>query len=148
MGWVVGHSFIVYGPLLQGCTTLVYEGKPVGTPDASNFWRTIERHKVVSFFTAPTALRAIKRDDRHGDFAREFKMDHLKSVFLAGEHADRDTVHWTEHSVGVPVRDNWWQTETGVFNYVNEFEILSKTLVPLMFNSWLRDWNYFRKSLS
>jgi propionyl-CoA synthetase len=111
VGWVVGHSFSVYGPLLQGCTTLIYEGKPVGTPDAKNFWRTIERHKVVSFFTAPTALRAMKREDRHGDLASGFNLSHLRSLFLAGEHADKDTLHWAEHNVHVPVIDNWWQTE-------------------------------------
>lgn len=104
---------MVYGPLLQGCATVIYEGKPVGTPDASNFWRTMERHQVVSFFTAPTALRAMKREDRVGDLARQFNLNHLRSLFLAGEHADKDTIHWAEHNAGVPVIDNWWQTETG-----------------------------------
>lgn len=113
VGWVVGHSYIVYGPLLQGCTSLLYEGKPIGTPDASNFWRTMERHQVNGFFTAPTAIRAIKRHDRTGESAKKFNLSNLKSIFLAGEHADPDTLHWLENSVNVPIIDNWWQTETG-----------------------------------
>jgi propionyl-CoA synthetase len=113
VGWVVGHSYIVYGPLLMGCTTVMYEGKPVGTPDASNFWRVVERHRVNTLFTAPTALRSIKRVDEHGELAKQFDLSSLRSVFLAGERADPATLHWAEASLGVPIRDHWWQTETG-----------------------------------
>lgn len=113
VGWVVGHSYITYGPLLTGCTSVIYEGKPVGTPDAVNFWRTIERHNVNIFYTAPTAVRAIKRLDRSGEQAEKFSMPSLRSTFLVGEHADVDTVQWTERVTGKPVIDHWWQTETG-----------------------------------
>lgn len=113
VGWVVGHSYIVYGPLLRGCTTVMYEGKPIGTPDASNFWRTVERHNVQCLFTAPTALRAIKRMDPHGDLPKQFNMTKFRELFLAGEHADPDTIKWAEKALNVPVLDHWWQTETG-----------------------------------
>jgi len=113
VGWVVGHSYSVYGPLLMGCTTVLYEGKPVGTPDAANFWRVIERHKVNGLFTAPTALRAIKRLDEEGELVAGHDISSLKAVFLAGERADPDTLKWAEHALKVPIRDNWWQTETG-----------------------------------
>jgi acyl-CoA synthetase (AMP-forming)/AMP-acid ligase II len=109
----VGHSYSVYGPLLMGCTTLMYEGKPVGTPDASNFWRVIERHKVHTLFTAPTALRSIKRVDEEGELAKKFDLSSLRTVFLAGERADPDSLKWAEASLNVPIRDHWWQTETG-----------------------------------
>ena len=113
VGWVVGHSFTVYAPLLRGCTSLIYEGKPVGTPDASAFWRVIEQHKVCGMFTAPTAIRAIKRQDTQGSLPSLFDLSTLRTVFVAGERADPATLKWVEDHVKVPVRDNWWQTETG-----------------------------------
>ncbi|MGZ9811099.1 AMP-binding protein [Pseudoroseicyclus sp. H15] len=113
VGWVVGHSYICYAPLFAGCTTLVYEGKPVGTPDAGAFWRVMQDHKVKSFFTAPTALRAIKREDPAGALANGYDLSALKALFLAGERADPPTLHWAEETLGVPVIDHWWQTETG-----------------------------------
>ncbi|MPY21263.1 propionyl-CoA synthetase [Shewanella sp. YLB-07] len=113
VGWVVGHSYIVYGPLLMGATTLLFEGKPIGTPDPGIFWRTIEKYKVKSFFTAPTAIRAIKRDDPDGDFLRDVDLSCLKTLFLAGERCDPDTLHWAEARLKKPVIDHWWQTETG-----------------------------------
>lgn len=113
VGWVVGHSYIVYGPLLQGCTTILFEGKPVGTPDAGTFWRIIEEHKVSTLFTAPTALRAIKKEDSNGNHLKKYDISSLKTLFLAGERADPDTIKWSEQKLGVPVIDNWWQTETG-----------------------------------
>jgi len=113
VGWVVGHSYIVYGPLLVGATTVVYEGKPVGTPDAGAFWRVIEEHGVRSFFTAPTALRAIKREDPRGELLGGYDLSGLNAVYLAGERLDTDTYHWASRLLGVPVVDHWWQTETG-----------------------------------
>ncbi len=113
VGWVVGHSYICYGPLLAGATTIVFEGKPVGTPDAGTFWRVIEEHKVVSFFTAPTAFRAIKRVDPEGEFVKKYDLSSLKALYLAGERADSDTIIWAQDQLGVPVIDHWWQTETG-----------------------------------
>jgi propionyl-CoA synthetase len=113
VGWVVGHSYICYGPLIAGCTTLMFEGKPVGTPDASAFWRVMADHKVHTFFTAPTALRAIKREDPAGTLPGQFDLTSLQAVFLAGERADPDTIHWAQAHIGVPVIDHWWQTETG-----------------------------------
>ncbi|MDH3661120.1 MAG: propionyl-CoA synthetase [Alphaproteobacteria bacterium] len=113
VGWVVGHSYIVYAPLINGCTTVMFEGKPVGTPDAGAFWRVIEEHDVRVLFTAPTAFRAIKRDDSHGEFVRKYDLSRLKTLFLAGERADPDTIEWAQAQLGVPVIDHWWQTETG-----------------------------------
>jgi propionyl-CoA synthetase len=113
IGWVVGHSYIVYAPLLQGCTSVLYEGKPIGTPDAGAFWRVIEDYKVVSFFTAPTAFRAVRREDPEGVLLKKYSTRSLRALFLAGERADPDTVAWAERVLGVPVIDNWWQTETG-----------------------------------
>jgi propionyl-CoA synthetase len=113
VGWVVGHSYIVYGPLLAGCTTVLYEGKPVGTPDAGAFWRVMAEHGVNGFFTAPTAIRAIKRDDPDGEQVRRHDLSRLRTVFLAGERLDPDTYAWATERLGVPVVDNWWQTETG-----------------------------------
>jgi len=113
IGWVVGHSYIVYGPLLHGCTTLLYEGKPVGTPDASAFWRIVERYGVSTLFTAPTAMRAIKREDPAGDKMRAHDTRSLRALFLAGERADPDTVQWAAAQLQRPVIDHWWQTETG-----------------------------------
>ena len=112
VGWVVGHSYIVYGPLLHGCTTIVFEGKPVGTPDAGVFWRVIEEHKVKVLFTAPTAFRAIKKEDPQGGLIKNYDLSGFKALFLAGERADPDTLHWAEGHLGVPVIDHWWQTET------------------------------------
>ena len=113
MGWVVGHSYIVYAPLLHGCTTIVFEGKPVGTPDAGAFWRVISQHKVGCMFTAPTAFRAIKREDPDGALLADYDMSAFQSLFLAGERLDPDTLHWAEDKLGVPVIDHWWQTESG-----------------------------------
>jgi len=113
VGWVVGHSYIVYGPLLRGCTTIMYEGKPVGTPDPGAFWRVIADHKVNAFFTAPTAFRAIKREDPHGEYIHEYDLSAFRTLFLAGERCDPDTLHWAQDKLGVPVIDHWWQTETG-----------------------------------
>jgi propionyl-CoA synthetase len=113
IGWVVGHSYIVYGPLLKGCTTIVFEGKPVGTPDASVFWRIISEHKVKTLFTAPTAFRAIKREDPQAQMMKDFDLSDFNYLFLAGERTDPDTLSWAENSLKVPVIDHWWQTETG-----------------------------------
>jgi propionyl-CoA synthetase len=113
VGWVVGHSYIVYAPLLHGCTTILYEGKPVGTPDAGAFWRVIAEHGAVAFFTAPTAFRAIKRDDPDGALIRKYDLSKFRTLFLAGERADPPTVEWAEAHLKVPVIDHWWQTETG-----------------------------------
>jgi propionyl-CoA synthetase len=113
VGWVVGHSYIVYGPLLHGCTTVLYEGKPVGTPDAGAFWRVIEEHQVRVFFTAPTAFRAIRREDPEGKLIRQRDLSKFRALFLAGERADPPTVEWAEAQLEVPVIDHWWQTETG-----------------------------------
>ncbi len=113
VGWVVGHSYICYGPLIHGNTTVVFEGKPIGTPDAGTFWRVIEEHKVKSFFTAPTAFRAVKREDPKGDFVKKYDLSCLKQVYLAGERADPDTIVWAQEQLNVPVIDHWWQTETG-----------------------------------
>lgn len=113
IGWVVGHSYIIYGPLFAGNTTLLYEGKPVGTPDAGAFWRVIAEHKVKTLFTAPTAFRAIKREDPKGELPRQYDLSHFKTLFLAGERCDPPTLEWAEKTLGVPVIDHWWQTETG-----------------------------------
>jgi propionyl-CoA synthetase len=113
VGWVVGHSYIVYGPLLHGCTTVLYEGKPVGTPDPGAFWRVIAEHGVDVMFTAPTAFRAIKREDPTGEYVRKYDLSSLKTLFLAGERCDPDTLNWAGEILGVPVIDHWWQTETG-----------------------------------
>ncbi|QBF83982.1 propionyl-CoA synthetase [Shewanella maritima] len=113
VGWVVGHSYIVYGPLLVGATTLLYEGKPVGTPDAGAFWQTIAKYKVKSFFTAPTAIRAIKREDPDGELIKPYDLSCLGQVFLAGERCDPDTLEWCQSKLDKPVIDHWWQTETG-----------------------------------
>ena len=113
VGWVVGHSYIVYAPLIYGCTTVMYEGKPVGTPDAGAFWRVIEQHRVRVFFTAPTAFRAIKREDPDGRLIRARNLGHFRALFLAGERADPPTIAWAEEKLHVAVIDHWWQTETG-----------------------------------
>ncbi|HEX5511640.1 MAG TPA: propionyl-CoA synthetase [Actinomycetales bacterium] len=113
VGWVVGHSYIVYAPLLTGATTVMYEGKPVGTPDAGAFWRLVNDHKVNVMFTAPTAIRAIKKEDPEGDLMAGYDLSSLHTLFLAGERLDPDTYEWATKRLGVPVVDNWWQTETG-----------------------------------
>jgi len=113
LGWVVGHSYILYGPLFNGNTTILYEGKPVGTPDPGAFWRVVSQHGVRVQFTAPTAIRAIKRDDPSGEHVRRYDLSRFRTLFLAGERCDPDTLHWAEQRLGVPVIDHWWQTETG-----------------------------------
>ena len=113
IGWVVGHSYIVYGPLLQGCASVLYEGKPIGTPDAGAYWRVIEDYKVSAFFTAPTGLRAVRKEDPQAKLIKNYDITSLRTLFLAGERADPDTVAWAQKVLGVPVVDHWWQTETG-----------------------------------
>ncbi len=113
VGWVVGHSYIVYGPLLHGATSILFEGKPVGTPDAGTFWRVISEHNVVAQFTAPTAFRAIKKEDPDGKLIKNYDLSSFRTLFLAGERADPDTIQWAERSLNVPVIDHWWQTESG-----------------------------------
>ncbi len=113
VGWVVGHSYIVYGPLLKGCTTILFEGKPVGTPDAGAFWRVIAEHNVKSLFTAPTAFRAIKKEDPDAELLKQYDLSKFEILFLAGERTDPDTLHWAEEKLNKPVIDHWWQTETG-----------------------------------
>ncbi|MEP1355775.1 MAG: AMP-binding protein [Tateyamaria sp.] len=113
VGWVVGHSYICYAPLIHGNTTIVFEGKPIGTPDAGTFWRVIAEHDVKSFFTAPTAIRAVKREDPKGLELKKHDISGLRALYLAGERADPDTIEWAQNLLGVPVYDHWWQTETG-----------------------------------
>ena len=113
VGWVVGHSYIVYAPLLYGCASVLFEGKPVGTPDAGVFWRVIEEHDVKLLFTAPTAFRAIRRDDPDGKLLKQYDLSGLRGLFLAGERSDPATLEWAEAQLGVPVIDHRWQTETG-----------------------------------
>src|ERR1700676_291748 len=113
IGWVVGHCYIVYAPLFHGATSIMYEGKPIGTPDAGAFWRVISEHKAVAFFTAPTAFRAIKKEDPDGKFIRKYDLSKFRGLFLAGERADPPTVEWAQQQLKVPVIDHWWQTETG-----------------------------------
>ena len=113
IGWVVGHSYIVYGPLLQGCSSVLYEGKPIGTPDAGAYWRVIQDYKVAAFFTAPTGLRAVRKEDPQAELIKNYDVRSLRTLFLAGERADPDTVAWAQKVLDVPVVDHWWQTETG-----------------------------------
>src|SRR6266436_4174156 len=113
IGWVVGHSYIIYGPLFHGATSIMYEGKPIGTPDAGAFWRVISEHQAVALFTAPTAFRAIRKEDPDGKFIRQYDLSKFRTLFLAGERADPPTVDWAEKQLKVPVIDHWWQTETG-----------------------------------
>lgn len=113
VGWIVGHSYIVYGPLFKGCTTILYEGKPVGTPDSGAFWRVVSQHRVNVLFTAPTAFRAIKREDPAGENIRKYDMRSFRALFLAGERCDPDTLEWAQNQLRIPVIDHWWQTETG-----------------------------------
>jgi propionyl-CoA synthetase len=130
VGWVVGHSYIVYGPLFHGNTSVLYEGKPVGTPDPGSFWRVISEHKVKVMFTAPTALRAIKREDPGGSCIDAYDLSNLRAVFLAGERCDTDTLHWAENHLNVPVIDHWWQTETGWSICANCLGIEKRPVVP------------------
>jgi propionyl-CoA synthetase len=130
VGWVVGHSYIVYGPLLHGCTTVLYEGKPVGTPDAGAFWRVIADHGVVSMFTAPTAIRAIRQQDPDGVLVGKYDLSSYRSLFLAGERCDPDTLRWAGERLGVPVIDHWWQTETGWAVAANCLGIEMRPVVP------------------
>ena len=113
VGWVVGHSYIIYAPLFHGCSSILYEGKPVGTPDPGAFWRVISQHKVRAMFTAPTAFRAIKQQDPAGDYVKQYDLSNFETLFLAGERSDPATLQWAERNLGVPVIDHWWQTETG-----------------------------------
>jgi propionyl-CoA synthetase len=113
VGWVVGHSYIVYGPLIHGATSILYEGKPVGTPDAGAFWRVISEHKAVALFTAPTAFRAIKKEDPEGKLLKKYDLSKFRTLFLAGERGDPPTIEWAHKLLGVPIVDHWWQTETG-----------------------------------
>jgi propionyl-CoA synthetase len=113
VGWVVGHSYIVYGPLITGCTTILYEGKSVGTPDPGAFWRVISQHGVKTLFTAPTAFRAIKKEDPKGDYVKKYDLSGFNCLFLAGERTDPDTYYWASNLLQCPVIDHWWQTETG-----------------------------------
>ena len=113
VGWIVGHSYIVYAPLFHGCTTVLYEGKPVGTPDPGAFWRVISQHGVSVLFTAPTGIRALKREDPNGEFIRKYDLSRLRTLFLAGERVDPDTLVWAQEQIDAPVIDHWWQTESG-----------------------------------
>lgn len=113
VGWVVGHSYIVYAPLIYGCTTIMFEGKPIKTPDAGTFWRVIEEHKVKCFFTAPTAFRAIKKEDPHAELKVKYDISSLKAIYLAGERCDPPTLEWLQQITQLPILDHWWQTETG-----------------------------------
>jgi propionyl-CoA synthetase len=130
IGWVVGHSYIIYGPLFHGCTTLMYEGKPVGTPDAGAFWRVIEQNKVNVLFTAPTAFRAIKRDDPSGALIKDYDLSKFRMLYLAGERCDPDTLHWATDKLQVPVIDHWWQTETGFSICANCQGIEAMPIIP------------------
>jgi propionyl-CoA synthetase len=113
VGWVVGHSYIVYGPLIHGATSVLYEGKPVGTPDAGAYWRVISEHKAMALFTAPTAFRAIKKEDPEGKLLKHYDLSKFRTLFLAGERGDPPTIEWAQKLLGVPIVDHWWQTETG-----------------------------------
>ncbi len=130
VGWVVGHSYIVYAPLLHGCTTIFYEGKPVGTPDPGAFWRIISEHGVKALFTAPTAFRAIKKEDPNGEYLKKYDLKGFKYLFLAGERLDPDTYHWASDMLKVPVIDHWWQTETGWPIAANSMGIEQFTIKP------------------
>jgi propionyl-CoA synthetase len=130
VGWVVGHSYIVYAPLIHGCTTVLYEGKPVGTPDPGAFWRVISQHGVNVLFTAPTAFRAIKRDDPDASYMAPYDLSSFRTLFLAGERCDPDTLHWAERKLRVPVIDHWWQTESGWPMVTNPIGIESLKVKP------------------
>jgi propionyl-CoA synthetase len=130
VGWIVGHSYIVYGPLFNGNTTVIYEGKPVGTPDPGAFWRVIADYDVKVLFTAPTAFRAIKKEDPNAEYMEKYDLSGLRALFLAGERCDPDTLHWAEENLGVPVIDHWWQTETGWSICANCLGIEQLPVVP------------------
>jgi propionyl-CoA synthetase len=130
IGWVVGHSYIVYAPLLNRNTTILYEGKPVGTPDAGAFWRVIGEHKAVAMFTAPTAIRAIKKEDPDGRLVKQYDLSSLRTQFLAGERCDPDTLEWAQKHLAVPVIDHWWQTETGWSIATNPIGVESFPIKP------------------
>ncbi len=130
VGWVVGHSYIVYAPLLKGCTTIMYEGKPVGTPDPGAFWRVISEHKVKVLFTAPTAFRAIKKEDPDGTYLDKYDLSGMESLFLAGERCDPDTLFWARDKLDKPVIDHWWQTETGWAIAANPLGVESMPVKP------------------
>ncbi|HJZ38696.1 MAG TPA: propionyl-CoA synthetase [Solirubrobacterales bacterium] len=130
IGWVVGHSYIVYAPLLRGCTTVLYEGKPVGTPDAGAFWRVASQHKVATLFTAPTALRAIRQQDPEGNLIGDYDLSGLRALFLAGERCDPETLRWARERLEIPVIDHWWQTETGWPVVANCLGIEALPIVP------------------
>ena len=130
VGWIVGHSYIVYGPLFNGNTTVIYEGKPVGTPDPGAFWRVVEEHKVKVLFTAPTAFRAIRKEDPDAEYVRKYDLSSLQALFLAGERCDPDTLHWAQDTLKVPVIDHWWQTETGWSICANCLGIEQLPVVP------------------
>jgi len=130
IGWFVGHSYIIYGPLFNGCTTVMYEGKPVGTPDAGAFWRVIEQNKVKVLFTAPTAFRAIKREDPKGELIKNYDLSHFQALYLAGERCDPDTLAWSQKTLNVPVVDHWWQTETGYSICANCQGIEAMPIIP------------------
>jgi len=130
VGWVVGHSYIVYGPLFNGNTTLIYEGKPVGTPDPGAFWRVIDEHKVKVMFTAPTAFRAIRKEDPEGKYLEKYDLSGLRALFLAGERCDPNTLEWAQEKLQVPVIDHWWQTETGWSICANCLGIEQLPIVP------------------
>jgi acyl-coenzyme A synthetase/AMP-(fatty) acid ligase len=129
VGWVVGHSYIVYGPLMHGCTTILYEGKPIKTPDAGAFWRVIEEHKVNVLFTAPTAIRAIKKEDDEGSLLQNYNISSLRSLFLAGERCDVSTYYWASNLLKVPVIDHWWQTESGWPIVAPSFGLLDQPII-------------------
>ena len=130
VGWVVGHSYIVYAPLLHGCTTVLYEGKPVGTPDPGAFWRVISEHGVSAMFTAPTAFRAIRQQDPEGDHIKRYDLSKFRTLFLAGERCDPETLRWAQEKLRVPVIDHWWQTETGWAIAANCIGIEELPVVP------------------
>ena len=130
IGWVVGHSYIVYGPLFNGNTTVIYEGKPVGTPDPGAFWRVVEEHKVKVLFTAPTAFRAIRKEDPNAEYVHKYDLSSLQALFLAGERCDPDTLHWAQDTLNVPIIDHWWQTETGWSICANCLGIEQLPIVP------------------
>ncbi len=113
VGWVVGHSYIVYAPLIHGCTTILFEGKPVRTPNPGAFWRVCDEYKVDALFSAPTAFRAIKKEDPEGEFLKQYDLSNLKTIFMAGERLDPPTLEWVQSKTDKPVIDHWWQTETG-----------------------------------
>ena len=141
VGWVVGHSYILYGPLLAGCTTVLYEGKPVGTPDPGAFWRVISEHNVSVMFTAPTAIRAIRQQDPNAKKIRNYKLKILRSLFLAGERCDPDTLTWLQDNLNVPIIDHWWQTETGWAIAGNCLGIEMLPIIPGSLNRACPGWD-------